>query len=106
MILFDKWTIQAQGGVIARQYDNLTRTLTVMGDLPAGWDWSMLVASGGDLNMTSLSPVDGGVGVTLTADMIPYAGYSRRQFRGTRGQALRRTNRHRGVHAERVPGQT
>lgn len=92
MILFDKWTIQAQGGVIARQYDNLTRTLTVMGDLPAGWDWSMLVESGGNLNIISLTPVDGGVGVTLTADMIPYAGYYRMQLRGTQGEAVRHTN--------------
>lgn len=92
MILFDKWTIQAQGGVIARQYDNLTRTLTVMGDLPAGWDWSMLVESGGNLNIISLTPVDGGVGVTLTADMIPCAGYYRMQLRGTQGEAVRHTN--------------
>ena len=93
MIQFSNWTISAPcGEVIARQYDNLSRTLTVMGDLPAGWDWSMLVESGGNLNIISLSPVDGGVGVTLTADMIPYAGYYRMQLRGTQGEAVRHTN--------------
>ena len=93
MIQFENWTISAPcGEVIARQYDNLSRTLTVMGDLPAGWDWSMLVESGGNLNIISLSPVDGGVGVTLTADMIPYAGYYRMQLRGTQGEAVRHTN--------------
>lgn len=93
MIQFENWTISALcGEVIARQYDNLSRTLTVMGDLPAGWDWSMLVESGGNLNIISLSPVDGGVGVTLTADMIPYAGYYRMQLRGTQGEAVRHTN--------------
>ena len=93
MIQFANWLISSPcGEVIARQYDNLSRTLTVMGDLPDGWEWAMLVESGGNLNIISLSPVDGGVSVTLTADMIPYAGYYRMQLRGTRGEAVRHTN--------------
>ena len=46
MIRFNNWTIQADGEIIARQFDNLTRTLTVAGDIPAGWDWDMLVQVG------------------------------------------------------------
>ena len=92
MILFDKWTIQAQREVIARQYDNLSRTLTVMGDLPAGWDWAMLVESGRNLNIISLSPVEGGVGVTLTDDMLSLSGYYTMQLRGTQGEVVRHTN--------------
>ena len=94
MIQFSNWAISngCNTPVIARQYDNLSCSLTVVGDLPAGWDWSMLVESGGNLNIISLSPVDGGVGVTLTADMIPYAGYYRMQLRGTQGEAVRHTN--------------
>lgn len=94
MIQFENWTISAPcGEVIARQYDNLSRTLTVMGDLPAGWDWSMLVDYGDKpTNVIALSPVEGGIGATLTADMIPYAGYYRMQLRGTQGEAVRHTN--------------
>lgn len=94
MIQFYNWTISALcGEVIARQYDNLSRTLTVMGDLPAGWDWSMLVDYGDKpTNVIALSPVGGGIGATLTADMIPYAGYYRMQLRGTQGEAVRHTN--------------
>lgn len=94
MIQFSNWTISALcGEVIARQYDNLSRTLTVMGDLPAGWDWSMLVDYGDKpTNVIALSPVGGGIGATLTADMIPYAGYYRMQLRGTQGEAVRHTN--------------
>ena len=34
MILFQDWTIQAEGQVLARQYDNLTRELRVEGLIP------------------------------------------------------------------------
>ena len=38
MITFSDWIISNPcGEVIARQYDNLTRTLTVTGDIPEGW---------------------------------------------------------------------
>lgn len=92
MILFDKWTIQAQRELIARQYDNLSRTLTVMGDLPAGWDWAMLVECRGNLNIITLSPVEGGVGATLTDDMLALSGYYTMQLRGTQGDVVRHTN--------------
>ena len=67
----------------------------VTGDLPEGWAWSMLVRAGGCaqyLNIISLGPVDGGVGVTLTADMVPISGYYPMQLRGSTGwQAARPT---------------
>lgn len=80
---------------VARQYDDNSRRLVVTGDLPEGWAWSMLVRAGGCaqyLNIISLGPVDGGVGVTLTADMIPISGYYTMQFRGTNGGQTRHTN--------------
>ena len=93
MIQFSNWTSSALcGEVIARQYDNLSRTLTVMGDLPAGWDWAMLVECRGNLNIISLSPVDGGVGVVLTDDMLSLSGYYTMQLRGTQGDVVRHTN--------------
>lgn len=93
MIQFANWTISALcGEVIARQYDNLSRTLTVMGDLPAGWDWAMLVECLGNFNIITLSPVEGGVGATLTDDMLALSGYYTMQLRGTQGDVVRHTN--------------
>lgn len=92
MITFNNWTIEACGAPIAMQYDNLSRSLTVLGDLPDGWTWAMLVESGGSLNIIALSPVEGGVGVTLTDDMLSLAGYYTMQLRGTQGEVVRHTN--------------
>ena len=93
MIQFANWTISALcGEVIARQYDNLSRTLTVMGDLPASWDWAMLVECRGNFNIITLSPVEGGVGATLTDDMLALSGYYTMQLRGTKGDVVRHTN--------------
>lgn len=93
MIQFANWTISALcGEVIARQYDNLSRTLTVMGDLPAGWDWAMLVECRGNFNIITLSPVEGGVGATLTDDMLALSGYYTMQLRGMQGDVVRHTN--------------
>ena len=93
MIQFANWLISNPcGEVIARQYDNLSRSLTVLGEIPDGWTWSMLVESGGNLNIISLSPVDGGVGVVLTDDMLSLSGYYTMQLRGTQGEVVRHTN--------------
>lgn len=93
MIQFADWTISNPcGEVIARQYDNLSRTLTVTGDLPDGYDWAMMVRCKGKLNIISLSPVEGGIGVTLTNDMLALSGYYTMQLRGTQGDTVRNTN--------------
>lgn len=92
MITFNNWTITSCGAPIAMQYDNLSRSLNVVGEMPDGWDWAMLVESGGNLNIISLSPVDGGVGVTLTDDMLSLSGYYIMQLRGTQGEVVRHTN--------------
>ena len=92
MITFNNWTIAACGAIIARQYDNLSRSLTVLGDIPDGWTWAMLVESGGNLNIISLSPVEGGVGVVLTDDMLSLSGYYTMQLKGTQGEVVRHTN--------------
>lgn len=92
MIIFDDWTISARGAPIARQYDNLSRCLIVTGDIPDGWEWAMLVAYKDNLNILALEPMEGGIGVALTDDMIPYDGYYRLQLRGTRGEEIRHSN--------------
>lgn len=93
MIQFANWTISALcGEVIARQYDNLSVSLIVVGDLPDGWEWAMLVECQGNLNIIPLSPVEGGVGVTLTDDMLALSGYYTMQLRGMQGDVVRHTN--------------
>ena len=95
MIVFDqtKWTISLPPGEspIARQYDNMTRSLTVTG-VPDGWDWTLLVQAQGKLDLIDLEPVEGGVGVTLTAQMLSLAGFYTLQLRGTQGDLVRHTN--------------
>lgn len=93
MIQFSNWTISALcGEVIARQYDNLSASLIVVGDLPDGWEWAMLVECQGNLNIIPLSPVEGGVGATLTDDMLALPGYYTMQLRGMQGDVVRHTN--------------
>ena len=92
MITFSDWTITSCGPTIARQYDNLSRTLTVLGELPEGWTWTMLVSCGELFNIITLSPVEGGVGADLTEDMLSVSGYYTMQLRGTQGEVVRHTN--------------
>lgn len=93
MITFTDWTIEnGCGAPIAMQYDNLSRTLTVYGEIPDGWTWAMLVRAHGKLNIIHLSQVDGGVGTVLTNDMLALPGYYTMQLRGTQGEVTRHTN--------------
>ena len=93
MIQFSNWQLSNPCGTpIARQYDNLSVSLIVVGDLPDGWEWAMLVECQGNLNIIPLSPVEGGVGVTLTDDMLSLPGYYTMQLRGMQGDVVRHTN--------------
>lgn len=94
MILFADWKIQATG-LIARQYDNLSRRLEVVGDLPVGWDWAVLVRAEGTEgaeDIIALKPMDGGVGTTLDRNQLSISGYYSLQLRGTRGEVVKHTN--------------
>lgn len=92
MITFNNWNISVCGAPIARQYDNLSRELAVLGDLPDGWTWAMLVEYDKQLNIITLAPIEGGVGVTLTEDMLSLSGVYFMQLRGTQGEVVRHTN--------------
>lgn len=92
MITFSDWTIASCGPPIARQYDNLSRELAVLGDLPEGWKWDMLVECDKQLNIITLAPIEGGVGVTLTEDMLSLSGVYFMQLRGTQDEVVRHTN--------------
>ncbi|MEQ2444987.1 hypothetical protein WMO64_16160, partial [Pseudoflavonifractor sp. CLA-AP-H29] len=76
MIYFDDWLLKKdEGPVIARQYDNLTRRLEILGDIPEGWSWTLLVQADKHLDIIALAPMEGGLGVDLTAEMLAVSGY-------------------------------
>ena len=92
MIIFNNWQITAPHGVIARQYDNLSRRLEVVGELPEGYTWSILVQVGEDMDVITLESMEGGAGVTLTADQLSRSGYYQMQLRGISSGVVRHTN--------------
>lgn len=94
VIHYEDWRLWADPGpVIARQYDNLTRRLEITGDLPEGWDWTLLVQADREhLDLIALRPMEGGLGVDLTAEMLALSGYYTIQLRGNQGELVRHTN--------------
>lgn len=75
------------------QYDNLSCRLEVLGSLPEGWDWAMLVQAEEKLDIIPLTPVEGGVGADLTRDQLAVGDSCYlMQLRGTRGDVVRHTN--------------
>lgn len=91
MILFRDWTIEAND-LLGRQFDNLCRRLEVTGNLPAGWEWTMLVQVGDAMDIIPLEPMAGGVGHTLTENQLSLSGYYSMQLRGTQGDTVKHTN--------------
>lgn len=95
MIYFrPNWTIANIGGEALRQYDNLSRSLVVR-DVPGGYTWRLLVQAGQNFDVILLSPMEGGVGVILTADQLSVAGHYTVQLQGTLdadGKTVRHTN--------------
>ena len=94
VIHYEDWRLWADPGpVIARQYDNLTRRLEITGDMPEGWDWTLLVQADREhLDLIALRPMEGGLGVDLTAEMLALSGYYTIQLRGNQGELVRHTN--------------
>ena len=93
MITFRDWMIHTCGDVIARQYDNLTRRIEVLGDLPEGWSWSLLVQVGEAMDIIWLEPMEGGVGVTLDRNQLALGDrHYELQLRGMQGELVRHTN--------------
>ena len=91
MISFHDWTIEGNG-ILAWQFDNLSRHLEVTGDLPTGWDWAMLVQVGDAMDIIPLASTEHGVGCTLTENQLSLSGYYTMQLRGTQGDVVKHTN--------------
>lgn len=93
MIKFECWSISTSGGLIGRQYDNLSGRLEVIGSLPEGWEWAMIVQVDDYMDIISLLPMDGGVGAVLNRDQLSIGDrYYTMQLRGTLGNVVRHTN--------------
>lgn len=101
MIIFNNWTLTVTG-LIARQYDNLSRRIDVEGDLPAGYTWQLLVQCGGNADTILLEPTEKGVGAVLTADNLSKAGEYYIQLRGVL-EADGVTRRHTNVVSAYIP---
>lgn len=101
MIVFNNWQISVTG-LIARQYDNLSRRIDVEGDLPAGYTWQLLVQCGGNADTILLEPTEKGVGAVLTADNLSKSGEYYIQLRGVL-EADGVTKRHTNVVSAYIP---
>ena len=101
MIVFNNWTITVTG-LIAMQYDNLSRRIDVEGNLPAGYTWQLLVQSGGNADIILLEATETGVGALLTADNLSKSGEYYFQLRGIL-EADGVTRRHTNVVSAYIP---
>lgn len=90
---FSQWTISPRQGIVGRQYDNLSHSLVVEGELPSGYTWDMLVEAKGKYNVIPLSLTDTGASAVLTADQLAFGDtYYAFQLRGTSGSVIHHTN--------------
>lgn len=55
---FDDWYLDKPVGTIAQQYDHLSRSLLVTGDLPDGYIWHMLIQCGDNFNIVLMEPIE------------------------------------------------
>lgn len=92
MIVFDNWVIRTEKKTLLRQFDNGVSALKVTGSLPGGWEWMMLVRNGKSMDLLPLEPMDGGVGIILTAERLAVSGFYCLQLRGKQGAVVRHTN--------------
>lgn len=109
---FDDWYLDKPVGTIAQQYDHLSRSLLVAGDLPDGYIWHMLVQCGDNFNIVLMESIedtasavadlpdeDGEpenktklIGAVLERDWVGEAGKYSIQLRGIKGDTVRHTN--------------
>ena len=89
---FSSWHIEASEGILGRQYDNLAHQIVVVGSLPDGYSWDMLVECRGNYNIIPLTVNATGASATLTADQLALSGYYDFQLRGTQSGVIHHTN--------------
>ena len=90
--LFLNWRLEATDPLLARQYDNNSRTITVTGNLPEGWTWEMLACTSGTLDVIPLTPTEDGASAVLSGSQLAHSGFCALQLRGHCGDQIRHTN--------------
>ena len=103
MIQFKNWQLEWDGAPVAMQFDNDSVRLEIVGEMPAGYDWELLMREPeGGMDILPLEEQPGGVGVLLKRENLPKWGTYALQLRGTL-QADGTTQRHSTVAEVLVP---
>lgn len=103
MIEWKDWHLTWDGAPAAMQFDNGSVWLDIVGDVPDGYDWELLLQEpDGGLDILPLTARSGGVGVLLKRENLPKGGTYTLQVRGTL-QADGVTQRHSTVAEVLVP---
>ena len=90
---FSCWHIEASEGILGRQYDNLAHQIVVVGSLPEGYSWDMLVECRGNYNVIPLTSTETGASAPLTDDQLAFGDtYYAFQLRGVQGDLIHHTN--------------
>lgn len=92
MLFFTDWEIRNEGELIARQNDNLSRELLVVGEIPEGYVWDALFGIGGNLDIVTLEFGKGGLFASLTKETLAFSGTYTIQLRATDGNTVKHTN--------------
>ena len=103
MIEWKDWCLTWDGAPAAMQLDNGSVWLDIVGDVPEGYDWELLLQEPeGGLDALPLQARPGGVGVLLKRENLPSGGTYTLQVRGTlRADGV--TQRHSTVTEVLVP---
>lgn len=103
MIQFKDWRLEWDGSPVAMQFDNGSVRLEIVGEMPTGYDWELLVREPeGGMDILALEKQPDGVGVLLKRENLPKWGTYALQLRGTL-QADGTTQRHSTVAEVLVP---
>ena len=103
MIQFKDWRLEWDGSPVAMQFDNDSVQLEIVGEMPTGYDWELLMREPeGGMDILPLEEQPGGVGVLLKRENLPKWGTYALQLRGTL-QADGTTQRHSTVAEVLVP---
>ena len=103
MIQFKDWRLEWDGSPVAMQFDNGSVRLEIVGEMPAGYDWELLMREPeGGMDILTLEKQPDGVGVLLKRENLPKWGTYALQLRGTL-QADGTTQRHSTVAEVLVP---
>ncbi len=84
MIQFKNWQLEWDGAPMAMQFDNDSVRLEIVGELPPGYDWELLMREPeGAVDILPLKEQSNGVGVLLKRENLPKWGTYTLQLRGT-----------------------